>query len=64
MLISGRMLALIQAGQATSAEFVRLHGLYMATATVEAVFLLLVAFALPALMRAPGKETARESSPA
>jgi hypothetical protein len=55
VLISAKMLALIRPGETPSPEFMRLHGLYMAAASIEAIFLLIAAFALPAAMRAPGR---------
>ena len=53
--ISARMHGLVTPGQTPPPEFMRLHGLYMAAAGIEAIFLLIAAFALPALMRSPGK---------
>jgi hypothetical protein len=64
-LISRRMLPLIQPGQPASPEFMRLHGLYMAAGAIEAVILLVAAFALPAVMKAlPRTESAAADAPA
>jgi hypothetical protein len=53
--LAPRMQGLVTPGQTPPPEFARLHGMYMAAAGLEAIFLLLAAFALPAVMRAPSK---------
>ena len=64
-LISRRMLPMIHPGQPPSPEFVRLHGIYMAAGSIEAVILLIAAFALPAVMKAlPRRESASADAPA
>jgi hypothetical protein len=55
LLISRRMLPMIQPGQPPSPQFVKLHGIYMGLGSIEAVVLLIAAFALPAVMRACAK---------
>jgi hypothetical protein len=63
-LISRRMLPLIEAGQTRSPEFLNLHKYYMMIASLEAVILLIAAFALPALMKAlPRAESAAADAP-
>jgi hypothetical protein len=64
-LISRRMLPLIEAGQTGSPEFLNLHKYYMIIAALEAVILLIAAFAMPAVMRAlPRAESAAADTPA
>jgi hypothetical protein len=55
LLISGRMLPMIQPGQPPSPQFLKLHGIYMGLGSIEAVILLIAAFALPAVMKACAK---------
>jgi hypothetical protein len=55
LLISRRMLPMIQPGQPPSSEFMKLHGIYMGLGSIEAVILLIAAFSLPAMMRAMGR---------
>ena len=46
---------MIQPGQPPSPQFMKLHGIYMGLGSIEAVILLIAAFALPAIMAAAVK---------
>ncbi len=50
MLISPRMLDMIHSGDVQSADFRRLHGLYMLASSLEVLILLIAGFFLPAVM--------------
>src|SRR4051812_47803319 len=63
LFITRKMFALIQEGQQHSSEFIKLHGLYMALGSVEAIFLLIAAFALPAVMAAHHRKSSAEVQP-
>jgi hypothetical protein len=63
LFITRKMFALVHDGLQHSDEFRSLHGLYMALGLVEAIFLLIAAFSLPAVMAAGARRSTAEAQP-